>query len=210
MLNQAIQEYATKIKIPFLVHFTRVENLPSIMKYGLYPISRIPEIGVVPKITDEQRLDGHLDGISLSIAFPNYKMFFKYREREKGEWVILVIHPQTLWLKRCAFCKHNAADSRIISQPIKQLMTLQAFSNMYEEIEGIPSRKEQMLKSFDPTDSQAEVLVFDIINPNLIIGAAFQDTTNIGKYRHLFGNRKILIYPEGKGFYASRPYMRKE
>jgi len=100
MSRLEIQAHATAIKVPALLHFTRAANLPSIMKHGLYPISRVDEIGISPEINDELRLDGHREGTSLSIAFPNYRMFWKCRQDNKAaEWVVLGVHPSVLWLK---------------------------------------------------------------------------------------------------------------
>lgn len=208
--RQAIQTHAAKIKVPFLLHFTRAANLPSIMQHGLYPISRVDEIGATPQINDKLRLDGYLDGISLSIAFPNYLMFWKYRQDNEGvEWVVLAIHPSVLWLKDCAFCRHNAADARISSQPLEQLMTPAAFTGMFDEIEGIPSRQEQRLKTFDPTDGQAEVLVFDVIEPYLIAGAVFENAATRDLYQGILGNRQISVNRARKGFFAARSYVRQ-
>ena len=47
---------------------------------------------------------------------------------------------------------------------------------MFEEIDGLPARSEERLKSFDPTDVQAEVLVFDVIEPAYITGALLKLT----------------------------------
>ena len=209
MPRQTIQAHATEIKGPFLLHFTRAANLPSIMQHGLYPVSRVDEIGATPQINDELRLDGHRDGTSLSIAFPNYRMFWKYRQdNEAVEWVVLAIHPSVLWLKDCAFCRHNAADARISYQPLQQLKTSAAFMGMFDEIEGIQSRQEQRLKTFDPTDGQAEVLVFDVIEPNLIAGAVFENTATRDEYQGILGNRQILVNRAGKGYFAARSYVR--
>lgn len=209
MANEEIQKYSQAIKIPFLLHFTRAANLPSIMEHGLYPMSRIADIGVCPVINDELRLDGHLDGLSLSVAFPNYLMFYKLRKDNPDvEWVLLGIDPSVLWLKDCAFCNHNAADARISSQPLAQLKTHEAFVGMFEAIEGEKSREEQRLKPFDPTDGQAEVLVFDVIEPNLIGGAAFENTATRDAYQGLLGGRQIRLDKAGKGFFASRSYVR--
>lgn len=209
MPRQAIQTHATEIKVPFLLHFTRAANLPSIMQHGLYPVSRADEIGAAPQINDELRLDGHRDGTSLSIAFPNYRMFWKYRQDNEGvEWVVLAIRPSVLWLKDCAFCRHNAADARISCQPLQQLKTAAAFTGMFDEVEGIQSRQEQRLKTFDPTDGQAEVLVFDVIEPNLITGAVFENAATRDVYQGILGNRKILVNRAGKGCFAARSYVR--
>ncbi|WP_224363387.1 DarT ssDNA thymidine ADP-ribosyltransferase family protein [Hyalangium versicolor] len=209
MSRQAIQARANSINVPYLLHFTRVVNLPSIMQHGLYPVSRVATIGVTPQINDELRLDGHLDGTSLSIAFPNHRMFWKYRHaNEEVEWVVLAVDPSVLWLKDCAFCRHNAADARISCQPINQLKTPAAFTGMFEEIEGLKTRQEQRLKPSDPTDEQAEVLVFDVIEPSLIFGAAFENAATRDAYQGSLGNRKILVQRERQGYFAARSYVR--
>ncbi|MGA2276572.1 MAG: hypothetical protein ABSG00_03130 [Terracidiphilus sp.] len=45
---------------------------------------------------------------------------------------------------------------------------------MYDKIEDIPSQKDQKLKAFGPTDVQAEVLIFDVIEPKYIGGVIFE------------------------------------
>lgn len=209
MSKQAIKTQATAIKIPFLTHFTRAKNLPDIMRHGIYPVGRVAEIGLEPEVNDELRLDGHRDGTSLSIAFPNSRMFYKYRqENPEVEWAVLAIQPSVLWTKDCAFCRHNAADARISCQPLAHLKTSEAFIGMYEEIEGIPSRQEQRLKQFDPTDGQAEVLVFDVIEPDLIGAVAFDGAATRDAYQGLFANRQVLVNGKNKGVFATRSYVR--
>jgi hypothetical protein len=97
MPRQAIQAHATTIKVPFLLHFTRAVNLPSIMAQGLYLIGRAGEIGATPQINDECRLDGYRDSRSESIGFPNCQMFYKLRMAEpQVDWAILGLDPSIL------------------------------------------------------------------------------------------------------------------
>lgn len=209
MSKEAIQAHAKAIQIPFLTHFTRAKNLPTIMQHGIYPVSRVVEIGAAPEVNDGLRLDGHHDGTSLSIAFPNSKMFYKYRmENPDVEWAVLGIQPSVLWTKDCAFCRHNAADARISCQPLAQLKSSEAFIGLYEEIEGIETRQEQRLRPYDPTDVQAEVLVFDVIEPGLIGAVAFDNAATRDTYQGLFGNRQVLVNGKNKGVFAARSYAR--
>ena len=144
MPRQAIQAHATAIQVPYLLHFTRAVNLPTIMAHGLYPIGRAHEVGAAPAINDQYRFDGHRNSTSVSIGFPNCQMLYKYRMADAAvDWSILVLHPSILWAKNCAFCRHNAADGRISGQLLANLMTPQAFQGMYEEIEGLTTREEQ-------------------------------------------------------------------
>jgi hypothetical protein len=209
MHDTAILGFASEIKIPWLVHFTRVENLPTIMEYGLYPIGRASEIGLAPAINDQYRFDGHSDSTSVSIGFPNSQMFYKCRKADPDvDWVVLILSKKILWSKKCAFCCHNAADARISGQPLDKLTKLAAFQGMYEEIEGVSSRHEQKLKTFDPTDVQAEVLVFDVIAPEFIRSAVFNKKNVKDRFEHYLGDRKVYLNPKEKGMFASRTYSR--
>lgn len=209
MPRQAIQAHATAVGVPCLVHFTRTINLPSIMLHGLYPIGRAQEIGATPAANDQYRLDGHRNSTSVSIAFPNCQMFFKYRMGNTAvDWAILVLDPSILWLKDCAFCRHNAADARISGQQLADLMTLQAFTGMYEEIGGWATREEQRLKAYDPTDVQAEVLVFDIIEPQYIAAVVFEKEAVRDSYLPYLGGRQTAIHANNKGLFANRKFAR--
>jgi hypothetical protein len=209
MSRQAIRTHATALKVPFLMHFTRATNLPSIMLHGLYAMAHIAMIGANPQIYVELRLDGHLDGTSLSIGFPNHRMFYKYRQENAGvEWAVLAIDASVLWSKDCAFCRYNAADARISGQPMEVLKTVDTFIGMFDEIEGHTPRQEQRLRTYDPTDSQAEVMVFDVIEPNLIRGIAF-DSENVKKaYGAHLGTREVMVVRPNKSYFAARSYVR--
>ncbi|KTA76622.1 DarT ssDNA thymidine ADP-ribosyltransferase family protein [Aeromonas salmonicida] len=210
MSQQTIETYAKEKGIPYLLHFTRAVNLPSIMAHGIYPIGRTHEVGATPVINDNYRFDGHSDSTSLSIGFPNCQMLYKYRMLDATvDWVILVLPPSVLWTKNCAFCCHNAADGRISTQPLANLMTPQAFSGMYQEIEGILSREEQKLKTYDPSDVQAEVLVFDVIEPHDVACVVFEKAAARDAYAPYLGNRKMYLHANNKGMFASRGYSRK-
>ncbi|MFC0203098.1 DarT ssDNA thymidine ADP-ribosyltransferase family protein [Novosphingobium soli] len=209
MPAQAIQAQATTVRVPYLLHFTRAVNLPSIMAHGIYPIGRATEVGASPAINDQYRFDGHRNSTSVSIGFPNCQMLYKYRKADEDvEWAILILPPSILWGKKCAFCRHNAADGRISGQPLANLMAPAAFVGMYEEIDGITSRVDQKLKPYDPTDVQAEVLVFDVIEPQYVTGVIFEKEAAREKYVAHLGGRKTYIHANNKGMFANRKYAR--
>ncbi|WP_434706803.1 DUF4433 domain-containing protein [Pseudomonas sp. D4-18] len=209
MSRQAIQAHSTARGIPYLLHFTRASNLHTILQHGLYPIGRTHEVGLAPQINDQLRLDGHKDSNSVSIGFPNSQMLYKYRMAEPlVDWVILVLHPSILWVKDCAFCKHNAADGRISCCPLPELMTPESLLGMFEEIDGCLPRVEQRLKISDPTDVQAEVLVFDVIEPQYIAGVIYEKALVRDAHAHLLGDRKPYVHSNNKGMFANRKYAR--
>lgn len=208
--QQLIYAISKRLKVPYLVHFTRAKNLESIITNGIYPVSRVHEVGASPEVNDYLRLDGRRNSTSISVAFPNCQMLYKYRMDNQGsEWAILVLQVSILWVKDCAFCKHNAADARISRQPIESLKTSRSFLDLFGEIQGLTSRAEQRLKNFDPTDVQAEVLVFDVIEPPLIAGVVFDSATTKAKFVGVIGDRKTWINANNKGLFASRSYVRK-
>ena len=209
MSRQTIQAHAEAIQVPYLLHFTRVVNLPTIMAHGLYPIGRAHEVGVAPVVNDRYRFDGHRNSTSISIGFPNCQMFYKYRMVDAAvDWSILVLFPSILWTKNCAFCRHNAADGRISAEPLASLLTPNAFREMYDEIEGLNTREEQKLKSYDPTDVQAEALVFDVIEPQYVAGVIFEKAAVRDTYLPHLGERKTYIHAGNKGLFANRKYAR--
>ncbi len=179
-----VESHAKARKIGSLVHFTQVENLTGILAHGLLPRTEYVAYGVVPKLTDELRLDSCLAASSLSISFPNYKMFFYCQKNIPGSrWAVIVYKPSILWEKRCAFCTENAAKGSVSAIPIPDRMTPRAFEAMFAEAEGKPKRKKLGLEAGTPTNPQAEVLVFDRIEPSYVIGVAFKEQALVDEYR---------------------------
>lgn len=209
MSGQQIKALAEALKIPYLVHFTRTSNLASILEHGLQPRSACGRLGIQPTINDDLRLDGREDGISLSLSHPNGKMFYRLRkENPEEKWVILAVHPKVLWEKKVLFCKHNAADARVSGQAAEALAHPDAFAGMFTEIENIKSRAEQSLRSFDPTDVQAEVLVMEPIEPDHIHAAAFDDQVTQTQFAGILGARQNIFVKPNKGLFADRTYRR--
>ena len=105
----------------------------------------------------------------MSIEFPNYKMFFSLRDKNKDiKWAIIKINSRLLSDIECAFCWTNAADKSVSSIPIRQRIGKDAFLKMFEEREGYPSRKVLGIPKNYPTNPQAEVLVLDTVSVEYI------------------------------------------
>ncbi|WP_197277757.1 DarT ssDNA thymidine ADP-ribosyltransferase family protein, partial [Novosphingobium sp. KN65.2] len=92
-MRQDIRDFAVERSIPYLLHFTRAENLPSIMANGLVPRAQIDSGQVAAAANDDMRLDNRRDYNCLSVAFPNCLMFYRFQNDNPGvEWPILVIN----------------------------------------------------------------------------------------------------------------------
>lgn len=208
MRENEIKAFVEKNSIPFLTHFTDFRNLSGVMSQGLVPRAVLEAKGLDFIYNDEVRLDGVKGSISASIAFPNYKMFYKYRCTSPARnWVVLIIDKSVLWESECLFFKHNAADKRMIFEDRKRLAQVAALSGVYDDEVGDIQRDNNLLKPYDPTDPQAEVLVLSSIPPDKIRTVVFD---SIGA-REWFSRR----YPLQKAvcdtaFFSSREYARRK
>ena len=74
-----LRAFLKERRIDTLIHFTRLENLASILSYGLLSrraIATDPRVGRVR--TNEPELpEAWRDMISLNISFPNYRLFYQ-------------------------------------------------------------------------------------------------------------------------------------
>jgi hypothetical protein len=77
---------------------------------------------------------------------------------------------------------------------------------MFEQIDGIPTREQQRLREYDPTDVQAEVLVFDVIEPKYIGAMQFQTDAQKEQYAAILGGRQALV--GARRFFSARSYNR--
>jgi hypothetical protein len=203
-----LEAAARELRIPHLVHFTRCENLRGILTDGLMSVKFCEQKGLAPIRNDLNRYDGQLDGTSLSIAFPNYKMFWKYRHSlPDTEWAVLLISVQVLWQKDCAFYPHNAADARMIKRKPAEMKSAKALRDMLLPDEG---ERADWLRPYDPTDPQAEVLVYDVIEPHMIDAIAFETGEIRVKHVPYLAGLESFYAGAGKGLFASRERTRTD
>lgn len=187
--KREIKNFIEKRGIVALTHFTHIRNLDSILNNGLLSKDFLEKEKMDYKYNDELRLEGKTNAICLSISYPNYKMFFKYRCQEEGEWCILSLHPSILYEKDCLFCIGNAASSSerqrsdSLKSNISGLKKLFHDPDFYRDSVELPDRY--------PTNPQAEVLVLDSIEPKYIKAIYFDR-------RHKEALRFISNYPNFK------------
>jgi len=168
-LKAVIKKEVSRREIGAVLHFTRAANLLNIAAHGILPKAQLDRRRIPYTPNDSLRLDHTPDASSVSISWPNWQMFFHYREDEPDEtWVVLEILPDVLWEKDCAFCWTNAASGPIRPIPRKQLKCIRAFAEMFVDHDGRPGRSRCNLEPSQPTDPQTEVLVFDQIPVSMI------------------------------------------
>lgn len=182
--KEQIKARAEERGIEWLVHFTHIKNLESILKHGIIPRLQTEQLNESSKgefiFPDRYRTDGK-NASCLSIMFPNNKMLWHKRKEYSDEyWVFLLLRPDILWECDCAFYPTNAASTGLHYQPVEKFKTASAFEAMFAdtviretrfEIENISRSVD--LKAYLPTDVQAEVLVFNNISTNYIFECYF-------------------------------------
>jgi hypothetical protein len=202
-----IRAQVEALGIPHLVHFTRCENLPSILRHGLLSVTDCAALGVQEIRNDPLRLDTNLDGISLSVSCPNYRMFYKQRQNDPtADWAILLLSTSILWDKRCGFYRHNAADARMRNLPRSEVTHSDALGAMFGSKE---QEREDWLLAYDPTDPQAEIMAFDPIEPSFINTIVFETKKACQGWQHVMGGIDTIYAGHGNGLFASRKRIRQ-
>ena len=186
------------------MHFTPIGNVESILRHGLQ--SRNALVGQEFVFTDERRSDGWLDWISVSVSFPNYKMFYAKRNslNDVDDWAIVLIKSDVLWDLDCKFILTNAASFGIQMFRDDKWSSAEAFENMFNYAEhriGIPDCY--------TTDPQAEVMIKDGVPRRYIGMIALErqvEPSRLGKLEGVRGGTIRELYRPRSDFEHWRQY----
>ncbi len=167
--EREIRGIAKDRQVDLLCHFTRIENLMSILRNGLRGRSQLRQAGIEFCPIDFDRIDGCEDAISLSVSFPNYRMFYSKREFFRrseevnwAQWVVLILEADLLWELDCAFCQQNAAHGSVRKVPLEDRRSSKEFEDFFYNFEEVIRLDLGIPRNYS-TNPQAEVLVFDPI-----------------------------------------------
>ena len=158
--------------IEYLTHFTSIENLKSILKHGFLSRAELENKKIKYLYFDHDRYDQKLNALSFSISFPNSAMFYSYRNRyPDNTWCLILLNSSIMYLKECAFYPTNASSNLFRLTDVSQYMNYEALNALFADTitnsQGI-LRRSSLLKDQDTTDVQAEVMVFENIQPEYI------------------------------------------
>lgn len=165
--RREIQAIAQARGIEQLLHFTLLENLPSIVEHGLLSRAELVNRQLDAYAVDEFRLDGQPEGLSVSIERPNWRMLKSMMARSQGsQWVCLGLSADLLWTHACRFCWRNAS-STAMREHRGWCEGPWAFKRMFDG----STEQRNGLEPCDPTFEDAEVQVLEPIAPPHIFGA---------------------------------------
>lgn len=160
--------------IESLYHFTRYDNLSSILMHGLVPVKTQRIRGIDSIRNDMKRIDRKQECTSLSVSFPNYKLFYRFRiENQSAKWVVIEIDPYLLAspFHNSYFYTSNAAatSTDTLEGSTKTLAFQQMFSNSYTKKSGHTLYRKMLdIPDSFTTNPQAEILTDGIIPLNYI------------------------------------------
>lgn len=205
--ESTIKEIISRQNISRLIHFTHVENLKCILKWGILSRTEVEEKAKQEKmkINDEQRFDKHPEAICLSISFPNYKMFYTFHKGNCDEWVVISIKPEVLWKYECAFCHTNAASNECRHINIGERKKVEALNRLFEDFENI-KRGNLAIPDHYPTDPQAEVLVFNKIPIEDFLKVYFYNWNQMNYYKETYPMFENLFEINRNYFRARQDY----
>lgn len=168
--------------VQHLVHFTRIRNLPGILRYGLLSRQELASRGIDHAINDLYRFD-FLPAVCLSVSFPNYKMFYGLRmDYPEEDWAVLRLKPELIDQKRCVFSHANAAKRELANLPLEPRMTPEALHGMFADHNGMPARSSLNIPDHFTTNPQAEILVLDPIEPSYITDVIIDAKDRVKNY----------------------------
>jgi len=173
-----------------LVHFTHIENLNTIRQHGIIPVPELEQRGIKPRVNDPERFDFRLDAVSMSIEFPNYQLFYRFRKQQgtsERDWCIIEVCPSVLWTSECVFSAENAASASEARREDHLRRGVDGFTRLFDDSGGTRrnvTRDKLRLPQAFPTNPQAEVQVLRGIRPEKIRAFHTVDTL-----RELFGYR---------------------
>jgi|TARA_B100000929_G_C15421289_1_gene391434 hypothetical protein len=172
MSNNAtrIEEIIQKRNIKQLVHFTRVENLKSIINNGILSRSELNKRSIKVKYNDDKRLDNWLNTSSFSVTERSNYLINRFNDRfnlKLNNWFNILIHTRILTEKECIFCDTNAASGKfgIYRENTNPLKLPEIFESLFnktvQRTTGVTVRTQQ--NDNQTTCSQAEICIFGVI-----------------------------------------------
>lgn len=161
-LGLELERFLNARKIEHLYHFTSIENLPSLMKFGFLGREAMQSKGIKFVSTDASRKESIINGVCFSISKPNQYMMLNKITSGKSLVLLSLMNPFEILSKRVFI----ASPGNFGKSSIKR-----RFENWPEEFvggEGLSRvflnseiRSKYSLALSEPTDARAEIILLD-------------------------------------------------
>lgn len=152
-----IKDFLGSRGITQLFHFTRVQNLDSIIKIGLRPRDLLR--GIYHLVSDRERIDQNYWGVSLSIGCPNaFMLRNKVKYSPTQDYIVLQYSAKILLEINFLAFPGNAASNLVMNYYRDNPFNLGGVKGLQRMFLAEEHRAAQGLDSFETTDVQAEVM----------------------------------------------------
>ena len=203
--------------ISTLFHFTRIENLLSIVDNGIRPKSDLGASNIPFVFNDKNRIEKMLDCSCVSIEFPNIWLLKSYmNQNPDSDWVLIKLNAELLLEQTNYYAEHNAATDSV-KQNLTSKTSVEWFENMFAEkiiVQKAYGDQRQFarknLVSYLPTSDQAEILVEGTIPSQYIEAVVFQYEDVKKRYERYLKKKKIEFIVNADLFKYHRDKFRWE
>ena len=131
-----IQEFVALRGIKNVLHFTRAENVDSIVRHGLLTRSQCALKKCSTQVNDPDQHD-RTDAVCTSISFPNYKLFYSLRcDYPNVEWVVVLLDPKRLVGSGLRLLQYQCCKRSVAAMPLQERKGLAPLQAMF--VDGSP------------------------------------------------------------------------
>lgn len=182
LIDKSTQSIIKQRGICYLVHFTDIANVESILLNGLCSVSNLCKNDMLYKNTDCSRRDGRMDCVSYSIEFPNYMYLKSLIQKNDNKYVVLRLNIE---------CVFNSVIYIHKSNPyLPRWGGAQSFEDLFFEEYRCHS-----LPLCFPTDPRAEIQFDGVVPPRYIDGIFYPSNFSscfINKLKEKYSNFKFV------------------
>jgi hypothetical protein len=206
-----IQKIVEARKIGKLVHYTRIENLFGILKYGLVPVDYQIRMGIQSVKTSIKPKEWEKLYTSCTIEHPDsYELYKKNKKSGNAKWALVFIDSKVLYSgENNAYYFNRPARFHLRKNKVADFNNPEAFESMFGKLINPggrrPFRRKNSLKSFYPTDPGAEVLIDGIIDNKFIDCICFETKKDMEAYQRMFSEDLLENY----NYLIFKDYFRK-
>ena len=201
-IDQDIVEIIKNRNIKYLIYFTRIENLKSILQYGIVPQKQHSFMNIrATGNNSKKRYYFQVDGNGYSIEFPNYRLLNRLREDgdPTDRYVVLCLSAKDVLLNTIGeqvYCPDNALtnEKKYFEKNLEALFLEGYFKEGYvyddeyhKEINV--NRRDLRIPENYTTNPQAEIIICDIVEPKYIKKVVFE--SNVDKQKWLENNSEF-------------------
>ena len=197
MRVQHLREILNARGINHLVHCTPLDNLESILTHGLVPVETISQSRTIHGVrTDRRRLDGNLTATCCSVQKPN-TAHLRRGFRNIGEQAVVIISPDVVLNKICAFYPRNAAARKFRFPSLRYWQRSERFEELFADNEARKDREGVRFPDNWTTNEEAEVHVFGNIETDYIEQVSINHRYHRKSFERRFPDLDVIPFMPG-------------